>query len=113
MAQRTVIHFYSDLSGDELEPTDATVRFAVDGTSYEVDLTADEQATFRELLAPYIDVARKSGRTNGRRRSTPAPAATPEASPREIREWAVANGYEVPARGRIPAQVREAYATAH
>ncbi|MGH9171038.1 MAG: ERCC4 domain-containing protein [Acidimicrobiales bacterium] len=43
-------------------------------------------------------------------RLTPKPAAGPaEQSPAEIRTWARNNGIEVPARGRIPAAVRQAW----
>ncbi len=35
--------------------------------------------------------------------------AAPPANPDAIREWARANGYEVPFRGRIPATVRDAW----
>ena len=34
-------------------------------------------------------------------------------SAREIRDWARSNGYKVPDRGRIPADVREAFEAAH
>ena len=30
------------------------MRFAVDSTDYEIDLSAKNAATFRKLLAPYI-----------------------------------------------------------
>jgi hypothetical protein len=30
-----------------------------------------------------------------------------------IRTWAKENGYEISDRGRVPASIREAYATAH
>ncbi|HEX6486220.1 MAG TPA: histone-like nucleoid-structuring protein Lsr2, partial [Nocardioidaceae bacterium] len=31
----------------------------------------------------------------------------------DIRQWARANGWDVPERGRVSAEVREAYAAAH
>lgn len=107
MAQRTVVTFVSDLSGKPIEEDGATVRFALDGTSYEVDLTSKEQKALREALAPYVGVARKIGATQAQRRKGSSTAS--EATPKEIRAWAVENGYEVPARGRIPALVAEAY----
>lgn len=107
MAQRTVVTFVSDLSGKPIEGNGATIRFGLDGTSYEVDLTSKEQQALREALAPYVEVARKVGATQGRRRSGSSAASEP--TPKEIRAWAVENGYEVPARGRIPALVTEAY----
>ncbi|WP_229816103.1 Lsr2 family DNA-binding protein [Streptomyces lucensis] len=41
--------------------------------------------------------------------SPPLPPVTPPVSTDEIRIWARANGYEVPVRGRIPADVRQAW----
>ncbi|MFE9412238.1 histone-like nucleoid-structuring protein Lsr2 [Streptomyces sp. NPDC006704] len=39
----------------------------------------------------------------------PLPPTTPPVDTGEIRAWARANGYEVPLRGRIPAEVRQAW----
>ncbi|MGW4441066.1 Lsr2 family DNA-binding protein [Streptomyces sp. NPDC004596] len=41
------------------------------------------------------------------------PVETPLSNPEAIREWARANGYDVPMRGRIPAAVRQAWEQAH
>lgn len=111
MAKRTITKVYSDLSGKEIEDGDGgTIRFGVDGASYEVDLTADEQTALREALAEYLAVARKVARSvPGASRPTPSGAATPK----EIRAWAQENGHDVPLRGRIPAPVLEAYSAAH
>lgn len=105
MAQRVNILVESDLSG---EPEAETLTFGLDGTDYEIDLTADEQAEFRSIVAAYVGVARpvKGGRKNGKARQS-GPSA------KVIREWAQENGMDVPDRGRIPAEVREAYTAAH
>lgn len=104
MAQRTVITLEDDLAGGE---ADETVTFALDGTTYEIDLNVDNADTLRGILYDYTAKARKVGgktKTSGRKQAAESgPAAA------EIRAWAVENGYDVPARGRIPADVREAY----
>ena len=41
------------------------------------------------------------------------PSAPGQPSPGEVRTWALANGYTVGVRGRLPSGVREAYAIAH
>jgi hypothetical protein len=110
MAQRVVTQFYSDLSGTEIPRDGATLRFALDGTSYEIDLTTDEQQELRKTLAPYVHAARHLERVTSRRSRTAS--SSDVVTPRNIREWAAANGFEVPARGRIPAPVREAYESA-
>jgi len=62
MATRTVVLLVSDLSEADAEET---VAFGLDGTSYEIDLTADEAASLRSALEPYVTAARRTG---GRRR---------------------------------------------
>lgn len=105
MAQKVNIVLVDDI--DESE-ADETVRFGLDGVSYEIDLNAEHAEELRESLAPFVAHARKTRGSRGRRR-----AATTDASAAEIREWAQENGYEVSERGRVPAQIREAYAAAH
>lgn len=108
MVQRVEIILIDDI--DE-SPADEKVKFALDGTNYEIDLSAANAAAFRELLAPYVGAARPvTVRRNTRGRATQAATG---ASATEIRTWAQANGFEVSARGRVPAQVRKAYELAH
>lgn len=63
MAQRTVTILVDDFDG-ETEAAE-TIPFALDGVTYEIDLAAANAATLRETLAPYIEVARRTG---GRKR---------------------------------------------
>jgi hypothetical protein len=108
MAQKVQIILEDDLDGGE---ADETVSFALDGTNYEIDLNESNADKLRGALATYVGHARKVTGTRGRRTTKAAGSSGP--SPKEIREWARANGYEVPDRGRIPADVREAYDAAH
>ncbi|MDH2414223.1 Lsr2 family protein [Nocardioides sp. CER19] len=110
MAQKVHIVLEDDLDGSEATET---VSFALDGTSYEIDLNDDNAAKLRDALAVYIGHGRKvtgGGRRGGGRRSA---AATGGTSAKEIRDWARSNGYDVPDRGRIPAEVRSAYEAAN
>ena len=103
-----------DLDGGEAAET---VEFGLDGVSYEIDLSADNAATLRETFAPYIAEGRRVGtrRRGGRGRGTARTAGTGSGagSAAEIREWARSNGFDVPARGRVSAEVRRAYEAAH
>lgn len=112
MAQKVQIILEDDLDGGE---ADETVSFALDGTSYEIDLNADNAEKLREALATYVGHARKvtGSRGGGRRSSSRSSGNGSGPSPKEVREWARENGHEVPDRGRIPAEVREAYDAAH
>ena len=58
MAAHTVVELLDDLDGTE---ADETVSFAVDGTSYEIDLNGQNAERLREALGEYIPHARKAG----------------------------------------------------
>ena len=109
MAQKIHIILEDDLDGSEATET---VTFGLDGTSYEIDLNDEHAAGLRDSLAEYVGHARKVGSARRGRRST-STAATGGPSAKEIRDWARANGYDVPDRGRVSAEVREAYDAAH
>ena len=110
MAQKIQVLLVDDLDGSK---ADESVTFALDGVTYEIDLTSEHAAQLREDFAKWIGAARKvSGRTassRGRSRGRRSSASSAEA----IRQWARANGYTVSDRGRIPQSVREAYEAAH
>ena len=105
MAQRVQVILEDDFDGGTAEET---VSFALDGAEYEIDLSADNARKLRDALAPYLAHARKTG---GRRKRGSKPAG--DSSTSEIRAWAVANGHEVSSRGRVSAELREAYEKAH
>ncbi len=110
MAKKTVEKFYSDLSGDEIEGTSPTVAFVFDGVGYEVDLTAEEKVLFSDAVAPYIAVGR---RATARTRSSSSSSSGSGVDAKAVRAWAQEQGLDVPARGRVPASVVEAYRSAH
>lgn len=121
MAQRVNVVLVDDLDGEEATET---VAFAVDGAQYEIDLSADNADKLREALAPYIAHARRANSSSGRRRSSgggggrssggrSGSGSAGGASAAEIRSWARQHGHEVPERGRVSAEVREAYDAAH
>lgn len=115
MAQRTTIMLTDDLDGTD---ADETVTFALDGTSYEIDLNSEHAADLREALAIYVQAGRRSGGP-ARRRGAPRRAAAAVASDNEptaaaIRAWARDTGaIEVSSRGRVAPAAREAYLAAH
>lgn len=110
MAQKVQIILEDDLDGSEATET---ISFALDGTNYEIDLNDENAAALRDALATYVGHARKvsSSRRGGGRRTSGASSNGPSAA--EVRAWAKENGYTVPDRGRIPADVRSAYDAAH
>lgn len=105
MAQRVQVILEDDYDGGV---ADETVAFALDGAEYEIDLSGDNASKLRDELAVWIGHARKTG--GRRKRST---KVDPSSSTSEIRAWAQASGYDVSSRGRVSAEVREAYERAH
>jgi hypothetical protein len=106
MAQKVTVELEDDLNGG---PADETMRFGLDGTEYEIDLSEKNARAFRTQLAPFVEHARKAGRAAGRRALRTAAGRQHSG---EIRAWAKAHGIEVSARGRIPASVLEQYQAA-
>lgn len=109
MAQKVNIVLVDDLDGSEATET---VTFGLDGQTYEIDLNEKNAAGLRDALAPYLGHARRStgGRRNG---STGRKSTTVGPSPRLVRDWARSNGYEVSDRGRVSAEIVQAYEAAN
>jgi Lsr2 len=106
MAQKITVVLEDDLDGG---PADETVRFTLDGSAYEIDLSKKHAKALRRKLEPFISHARKAGR--GPRRRAGRSAASRERTD-GIRAWARAHGIAVSDRGRIPASVAEQYEAA-
>lgn len=114
MAQQTTITLVDDLDGSA---ADEQVEFAVDGRSYEIDLSAANAERLRDSLAPFISAARRPGGSrssgSGSTGGSPGSTAAERAANRAVREWAIAQGMKISERGRIPSSVLEAYQKAH
>ena len=107
MAQR--VTKVCDLSGDAAH---ATRAFSVDGRKYTIDLSEPLSAAFDELLAPYVAAAQSL--TPEPRSGRPRVGGTPRSrKPSAVRTWARDNGFEVPERGRLGAEITKAYEAAH
>ena len=106
VAQKIQTLFIDDIDGSEAE---GTVRFALDGAEYEIDLNAKNAAAFGTQLAPYAEHARRAGRAPSRR---PGRTTGSRQRPGDIRAWAKEAGIAVSERGRIPASVVEQYEAA-
>jgi hypothetical protein len=112
MAQKVVVQLVDDLDGSPIEPgSGSTVAFAVDGTNYEIDLSDEHAAQLRDALSPYLKAGRRvGGRRTAARSAGSSPAASEAAA---MREWAHAQGMKVSQRGRVGADVVEAYRSSH
>ena len=110
MAQKVHIVLEDDLDGS---PATETVSFGLDGKTYEIDLNDKNAGKLRDALAQYVGAGRSVGgaRRGGRKSESSATNLGPSA--REVRDWARSNGFDVPDRGRIPADVRTAFDAAN
>ena len=104
MAQKVNIVLIDDIDGSDASET---VSFGLDGASYEIDLNDANAAALRESLSGYLGHARKVTAARGRRPCGTTTTSGPSA--RELRDWARSNGFKVSDRGRVPAEVREAF----
>ena len=110
MAQKVMITLIDDTDGST---ADETVSFSLDGVNYEIDLTAENAAKLRDAMAPWVGHARRAGGRKATARKTRGSGGGGSSDAAKVREWARANGYTVSDRGRIPAEVTEAYAKAN
>jgi hypothetical protein len=114
MAQKIQVLLVDDLDGGDATET---VSFGLDGTTYEIDLSAANAAMLRAALADYVAHARRPQRiprsANSPARSNRQPARADREQTQAIREWARKNGHKVNDRGRVPAAVVDAYNTAN
>ncbi|MER6556831.1 Lsr2 family protein [Streptomyces sp. NPDC001027] len=110
MAQKVQVLLVDDLDGGE---ADETVTFALDGKTYEIDLTTTNADKLRGLLEPYVKGGRRTGgrAAGGRAKARAASGGSQDTA--QIRAWAKENGFEVNDRGRVPATIREAYEKAN
>ena len=111
MAQKVQVLLVDDLDGGEASET---VSFALDGNSYEIDLSGKNATEMRDSFAKYVGAARKIGRTSGSsgrsgRRSGGTSTAMDRDQAAAIRAWAKKQGLKVSDRGRIPATIIEQY----
>lgn len=118
MAQKTIVTLVDDLTGEEAENI-STVEFALDGVTYELDLTDENSTKLHDALSQYAQAGRKIG---ARRRGGPRPgrvinstggtAGYNRETLKSIREWAKKIGHNVSDRGRLSTEVMQAWQTA-
>jgi len=112
VARREIVVLEDDLDGGNASET---VKFGLDGTSYEIDLSEQNAAKLRDALAVYVSVARKASRggvvTGGRvaARSGRGTAAADRDQNKAIRAWAKRKGKNISGRGRIPQGIVDEY----
>lgn len=110
MAQKIVTVYTDDLTGAESEEVQ-THSFSLDGVRYEIDLVSDNYDKLFDALEPFIRKGRKIGRSQGA--GSTRNRIDSGVSAEEVRAWARENDLKVNDRGRVPANIQEAYQQAH
>jgi hypothetical protein len=116
MARQVITTLIDDLDGKK---ADRTVEFALDGTTYTIDLSEANAGKLRKALDPFINAGTRIGRGSAGRGARHVGAVTSgrTAGSRDenkaIRDWALSNGHQISERGRIPQSVTSAYRAAH
>ena len=114
MAERIVCQLIDDIDGSEIsDASGERVKFSVRGVSFQIDLSAANIAKFDKALKPFIEAAEKVPGKSGRGAKAATNGAAQKGQLKAIREWARQNGHQVSERGRIKAEVVEAFAASH
>ncbi len=121
--RKVIEQLVDDISGEPIGAGEgSTLTFALEGSTYEIDLTHENANALRGALEPYITVARArrggasagqpraTSRGTGRVRATSGPWSAGYAT---VREWAQSQGITVSERGRVANEVMQAYEDAH
>ena len=109
MARKVQVHLLDDIDGGR---ADETLKFALDGTNYEIDLSTRHAEKLRKSLDKFVQAARRVGRgpvaPSGRARSGSG-ARSDRVQNQAIRDWAKRRGIALNERGRIPRSIIEQY----
>ena len=109
MAQRVQVILVDDVDGGEATET---VTFALDGVSYEIDLSEKNAARLRDSFGEWVGNARRAGgrKVGGRRAAT---GGSRRDDLNDMRRWGRENGFKVSDRGRVSGELQAAYDKAH
>ncbi|GMA18151.1 Lsr2 family protein [Arsenicicoccus piscis] len=108
MAQKVQVLLVDDVDGGDAEQT---ITFALDGVTYEIDLSDSNAAKLRDDLAPWVGAARRSG---GRKAAAGGrKSGSGGRNLNDVRQWGRDNGFKVSDRGRVSVELQRAYDDAH
>ncbi len=106
MAKQIIHKLVDDLDGGDAEET---VKFALDGIQFEIDLSDKNATKLRELLDPYVAAGTKVARggvvVGGRAARGRGVATVDREQNKAIRDWARKSGKDISDRGRIPQEI--------
>lgn len=104
MARQEIVQFVDDLDGSDAI---GTIEFGIDGKLHEIDLSEANRDKLLDVLAPFIDAARKA--QSMPKRTTKGVAQKTSTEVQDARAWLQANGYPVKDKGRIHADLMDVW----
>lgn len=108
MATKVYVELIDDIDGSAASET---VTFGVDGKTYEIDLSEQNAAALRESLATWVSSSRRVGKASKAANAAARRETSPDVA--KVRQWARENGHTISDRGRVSAEVRQAYVASH
>lgn len=102
MAEVMTKTLVDDLDGS---PATKSIYFGYEGVEYRIDLNDEHAEMLFEDINRWVPSARRVG---GRRRAG-SKGKKANSFAKAVREWAKEQGLDCPPRGRIPANIAEAY----
>ncbi|UXX93927.1 Lsr2 family protein [Streptomyces sp. AD2-2] len=118
--QKIVITLIDDLDPTGETEADETVTFALDGITYEIDLTHENAHVLRARLKEFTQAGRVVKSASMRpSQPTTEPAGRGATTnrhqggvdPQAARTWAREQNLLVPTRGRLPKEIKDAYSS--
>lgn len=119
MAEIFIRQLIDDLDGKPIDTgLGHDITFSYQGTDYRIDLRPTNTDKIEAVFAPYIKVAEKVLSASKARAQTPTAikklgSGRSAKQLKAIREWAGKNGFDVGAKGRIKAELIDAFDAAH
>lgn len=118
MAERVIRQLIDDLDGKPIDDGfGERIQFSYQGSDYLIDLRPTNVDKFNAALQPYVKVAEKVGKVRRGAKTDVAEKVTGSGRSKEqlqaVRDWAVKSGYDVAPRGRVKAEVLDAFDAAH
>ncbi|MDH6287994.1 histone-like nucleoid-structuring protein Lsr2 [Rhodococcus opacus] len=116
MARKVVVEMVDDIDGTAFGDDGESIRYAVEGVEYVIDLKDEHAKELRETFEYFIAHSTRVGgpkHRSDRQVVNPATARRSSGETQKIRAWAIEQGYEISSRGRIPTEVEHAFHDAH
>ena len=115
MARKVVVELVDDIDGTTFGQDGESIHYAVDGVEYVIDLKDEHAKELRETFEYYIEHSTRVGGRKHRsdRKADPTTGKQRRDETKKIRAWAIEQGYELSSRGRIPAEIEQAFRDTH